>query len=170
MRWRSAKSSPSASGPPGWKFTLPTEAQWEYACRAGTTGDYAGDLDAMGWYRNDSDGQTHEVATKQANAWGLFDMHSNIWERCLDFCMGYPRSADPAVDPTGPPPNTPQRNSRVVPFDPGRVVRGGGWSDPAETCRSAYRAVITQRNRDGFGREGAHPGCFGFPLALAPTR
>jgi formylglycine-generating enzyme required for sulfatase activity len=66
--------------PAGHEFTLPTEAQWEYACQAGTTGDYAGDLDAMAWYEKNSGDTTHPVGTKQANAWGLFDMHGNLWE------------------------------------------------------------------------------------------
>jgi hypothetical protein len=70
--------------PAGYAYTLPTEAQWEYAARAGTTGPYAGSLDAMGWYDANSGKQTHPVGQKQANAWGLHDMHGNVWEWCLD--------------------------------------------------------------------------------------
>lgn len=157
-----AREQASGRLPAGWEFTLPTEAQWEYACRAGTTGDYAGDLDAMGWYVRNSGGKTHEVGTKQANGWGLFDMHGNVWERCLDFYLSYPRSASAVIDPTGPPPNTSPRGAPLS-FDPGRVVRGGAWSGPPSNCRSAFRASVGQGNRRGFG---PHPGCFGFRLAL----
>ena len=74
-------------------YRLPTEAEWEYACRAGTTGDYAGDLNSMAWYAN-SGGQTHPVGQKQANGFGLYDMHANVWEWCEDWyhenCYGAP--------------------------------------------------------------------------------
>jgi formylglycine-generating enzyme required for sulfatase activity len=70
--------------PDGYVYALPTEAQWEYSCRAGTTGQYAGDLDMIAWYRANSGGQTHPVAQKQANAWGLHDMQGNVWEWCAD--------------------------------------------------------------------------------------
>jgi formylglycine-generating enzyme required for sulfatase activity len=66
----------------GGGFRLPTEAEWEYACRGGTTGPYAGELDAMGWYYNNSENRTHRVAQKRPNAWGLYDMHGNVWEWC----------------------------------------------------------------------------------------
>ena len=69
---------------PGMHYDLPTEAQWEYACRAGTTGDYAGDLEAMTWYHANSRDQTHDVKTKRPNAWGLYDMHGNVLEWCMD--------------------------------------------------------------------------------------
>ena len=64
---------------------LPTEAQWEYACRAGTTGRFAGDLDEMGWYGKNSDRKIHEVAQKKPHAWGLYDMHGNAEEWCTDY-------------------------------------------------------------------------------------
>jgi formylglycine-generating enzyme required for sulfatase activity len=64
----------------GYSYTLPTEAQWEYACRAGTTGDYAGNLNSMAWYDANSGGMPHPVGMKQANAWGIHDLHGNVWE------------------------------------------------------------------------------------------
>lgn len=70
--------------PKAYAFTLPSEAQWEYACRAGTTGNYAGDLAAIAWYSNNSGGTTHPVGTKQPSAWGHYDMHGNVWKWCAD--------------------------------------------------------------------------------------
>ncbi len=111
---------------PGLRAGFPTEAQREYACRAGTTGEYAGDLNAMAWYDQNAGGTTHPVKAKQANAFGLYDMHGNVLEWCADWY-----AADYAVgsqrDPTGP-------SSGSY-----RVNRGGGWSNSARNCRSAYR-------------------------------
>ncbi|MDO4571257.1 MAG: formylglycine-generating enzyme family protein, partial [Planctomycetia bacterium] len=76
----------------GLKIQLPTEAQWEYACRAGTMGAYAGNLGSMAWYDSNSGGRTHEVKTKQPNAWGLYDMHGNVWEWCSDWYGEYVES------------------------------------------------------------------------------
>ncbi len=111
--------------PEGYAYTLPTEAQWEYACRAGTTGDYAGDLDSMGWYDGNSGNTTHAVGQKQANAWGLYDMHGNVWERCRDWYGAYPGGT--VADPTG------------AASGSDRVFRGGSWGFKASLCRSAYR-------------------------------
>lgn len=111
--------------PAEWEFTLPTEAQWEYACRAGTTGEYAGDLDTMAWYANTSEGKTHPVGQKKANAWGLFDMHGNVWQWCLDWYGTYPGGA--VTDPVSP------ATGRI------HVHRGGGWTTGAVRCRSAFR-------------------------------
>jgi len=110
--------------PTGWRWTLPTEAQWEYACRAGTTGGYAGTLDAMAWYYSNSGSKTHPVGTKQANAWGLADMHGNVWEWCADWSGDYPKDA--VTDPAGP------NNGSS------RVARGGSWDNDGSYCRSAY--------------------------------
>jgi formylglycine-generating enzyme required for sulfatase activity len=132
--------------PEGYEYTLPTDAQWEYACRAGTTGDYAGNLDAMAWYESNSGSQTHAVSAKQPNAWGLYDMHGNVWEWCRDWKGDYPGGS--VRDPTGP-------ASGSL-----RVRRGGCWLSTARNCRSA-------------GRDGNDPGnrlyFLGFRLALAPS-
>lgn len=109
----------------GYRYRLPTEAEWEYAARAGTTGPYAGDLGAMAWYDPNSGGTTHPVGTKAPNAWGLYDMHGNAWEWTQDWYGDY--SASAVTDPVGP-----CSGSR-------RVLRGGGWNLESHACRSAYR-------------------------------
>jgi len=111
-------------------FRLPTEAEWEYACRAGTnakyyTGNGEGDLDRAGWYRSNSEGTTHPVGHKEPNAWGLFDMHGNVWEWCNDWQGNYK--------------NHRNENPRGPNWGYSRVLRGGGWHYPAVGCRSAYR-------------------------------
>ena len=147
--------------PEGYEYTLPTEAQWEYACRAGTTTafnngtnietDYqiygvCPNLDPLGWYYINSDETTHPVGQKRPNLWGLYDMHGNVREWCLDWDGDYPTSA--VTDPTGP--------------DTGsyRVLRGGSWCDFASSCRSAMR--------DSFFLNGDLYN-FGFRVALAPV-
>ena len=120
--------------PEGYEYTLPTEAQWEYACRAGTTGAYAGSLDAMGWYDANSGSKTHEVGGKQANGWGLYDMHGNVWEWCLDRSGAYPGGS--VTDPRG---------ASSGSF---RVIRGGSWYFVAGYCRSAYRGGGTPGGRN----------------------
>ncbi|MBE6426521.1 MAG: hypothetical protein E7029_11170 [Planctomycetaceae bacterium] len=126
------------------KVDLPTEAQWEYACRAGTTGDYAGELGKMAWYYDANSRSTHPVRQKQPNAWGLYDMHGNVWEWCEDRFGPY--SPSPTSDPTGP--------------DSGssRVYRGGSWGNNAEYCRSAYRYYYEPGSRNGY---------LGFRIVLA---
>ena len=124
--------------PTGTIYTLPTEAQWEYACRAGTTGDYAGEVDAMAWYDKNSGAATHAVGTKQANAWGLHDMHGNVWEWCLDWYGPY--LGGRVTDPKG------------VPLGANRVYRGGSWDFGANYARSASRyAIIPDFRLSSFG-------------------
>ena len=116
---------------------LPTEAEWEYACRAGTTGPYAGNgnLDDMGWYDGNSGGGTQPVGLKRANALELYDMHGNVWEWCNDWSESY---GGDVTDPTG-------AASGV-----NRVLRGGGWLDYAWRCRSAIRAGRNRGYRDEY--------------------
>jgi formylglycine-generating enzyme required for sulfatase activity len=114
----------------GWTYRLPTEAEWEYACRDGSTtrfcfGDNEGGLDNYCWYDNNSNKQTHPVGTKKPNAWGLYDMHGNVWEWCADWYGDY--ASSPVSDPKG-------SASGAC-----RVLRGGGWCFSALGCRSASR-------------------------------
>lgn len=99
---------------------LPHEAEWEYACRAGSTGPFA----AGGWCKADSGGQTHPVGQTESNAWGLQDMHGNVWEWCFDAPSSYPSGAV-----TNP----------VAGGGRHRIMRGGGCQDNALACRSAER-------------------------------
>ncbi len=138
----------------GWEFTLPTEAQWEYACRAGSTGDYAGDLDAMAWYSENSGKTTHRVGTKQPNAWGLYDMHGNVRNWCLGWYGRYPGGS--VTDPVGRPSGS-IRIIRGIPcfdsVDPSRwgarssllrIIRGSPWFEPASVSRSATRTKVSK--------------------------
>ena len=116
------------------KFDLPTEAQWEYACRAGSTsryyfGDDEGQLGEHAWYDKNSRRGTHPVGEKKPNAWGLYDMHGNVAEFCVDSYYAATYAISPSLmdDPIGP--TTGSDN----------VCRGGGWSLPASGCRSAAR-------------------------------
>ena len=109
----------------GWSWDLPTEAQWEYACRVRKSGEFHGPIDSVAWYQLNSQKRTHPVGTRQPNDWGLQDMHGNVAKWCLDWYGQYPFEA--VNHPVGPP------------FGTFRVYRGGGWSDAARCCRSAYR-------------------------------
>jgi len=123
------------------KYRLPTEAEWEYACRAGSTTAYASspqlekgkgsdtELDHMAWYRGNSHNRPHPVAKKKPNAWGLFDMHGNVFEWCQDWYESwYNKFTDKAVvNPKGP------EHGRF------KVIRGGSWFAGAEYLRSANR-------------------------------
>jgi formylglycine-generating enzyme required for sulfatase activity len=136
--------------PEGYVYTLPTEAQWEYACRAGTTGAYNVDgatLNELGWHGDESQDKTHAVGQKKPNACGLYDMHGNVWEWCLDWYGDYPE--DPVTDPVGKTSGS------------GRVDRGGSWGHYAGLCRSG------DRNDAGPGMKAGH---VGFRLALAPAQ
>jgi formylglycine-generating enzyme required for sulfatase activity len=120
------------------RFHLPTEAQWEYACRAGTTGPYYSNLDDVAWYRNNSAGATHPVGQKQPNNWGLHDMLGNVWEWCSDWyeeysTEGVANCADPLLEPY-------------------RVYRGGGCNNSSFNCRAATRNnyIPTNNNYVGF--------------------
>ena len=106
----------------GRVYRLPTEAEWEYACRAGTTtaysfGDDAKDLGKYAWFSDNSGFKTHGVGEKLPNGWGLYDMHGNVWEWCSDAEGSY------------------------------RVFRGGGWGSTAWFCRSALRRRLGPSNR-----------------------
>jgi formylglycine-generating enzyme required for sulfatase activity len=95
-------------------YRLPTEAEWEYACKAGTTVIRYGEIDAIAWYRENSGGHTHDVGTKMPNAWGLYDMLGNVWEWCSDI-----------YDATT--------------YGSYRILRGGGWNDVERGCMATNR-------------------------------
>ncbi|MGB5686034.1 MAG: formylglycine-generating enzyme family protein, partial [Candidatus Electrothrix sp.] len=127
---------------PGLDLTLPAEAQWEYACRAGSstalyTGpikiddDTAPALDPIAWYRKNSGGETHPIAEKQANDWGLYDMLGNVWEWVAD---PWHENYDNA-----PEDGSIWEKEETDKAGVGRVVRGGSWYFRAQYCRSAYR-------------------------------
>jgi formylglycine-generating enzyme required for sulfatase activity len=132
---------------PGLRLQLPTEAQWEYACRARmTTARYEDDLDAIAWYDKNSGGETHPVKQKRANAWGLYDMLGNVWEWCHDGLREY--SPANVIDPLGP--------TDAVAY---RARRGGYWDDAARYVRAAYRHGFHPDDRfDGIGFRCASSG------------
>ncbi len=131
----------------GERYSLPTEAEWEYACRASNEAEYCfGDnerqLEDYAWYSKNAGGETHPVGEKRTNAWGLHDVHGNVWEWVRDWYGSY--SKESQRNPTGP-----ETGSR-------RVFRGGSWNSVAENCRSAVR----YRNDPGRRHNG-----LGFRLA-----
>ena len=152
----------SAQIPDGFTgFGLPTEAQWEYACRAGTTSSLnngtnitvssgnCSNLNILAWYSSSSGGKTHAVGQKQPNAWGLYDMHGNLWEWCRDrYGKTYYADCGDCSDPEGP--NTGSN----------RIIRGGGWSVYPLYCRSATRG--------GNSSTYTH-GSIGFRVILVPA-
>jgi len=136
----------------GRVYHLPTEAQWEYACRAGSKTVYSFDdegglLPEYGWFDRNSSDRTHTVGLLEPNAWGLYDMHGNVWEWCSDWYVEYPKGA--VNDPTGP-----RKGSD-------RVLRGGSWNGPASYCRSALRYWYVPSFRKNY---------LGFRVALSSSR
>ncbi|MDP8228963.1 MAG: formylglycine-generating enzyme family protein [Candidatus Electryoneaceae bacterium] len=119
----------------GEEYRLPTEAQWEYACRAGTETVFSFGNDAVrlvkyGWIGSNSDGMAYPVAKLLPNLWGLYDMHGNVWEWCLDWFGEYSvdRDSDCVIDPKG------------VSDGLFRVMRGGSWKESASVCEVSNRA------------------------------
>jgi len=134
-------------------YRLPTEAEWEYACRAGSNDDYANGgmrdpycdgpdpiLRQIGWYCGNAGGMEQSVATRQANAFGLYDMHGNVSEWCWDYFNAY--ASGQQIDPTGPLVASPAQF---------RVYRGGGYNRFATECRSAARNGTHVRTSSGLG-------------------
>jgi len=118
------------------KFQLPSEAQWEYACLAGSKtrycfGDDESKLGDYAWYAANSGSKTHPVGEKKPNAWGLYDMHGNVWEWCQDRDGDGYYAKSPTDDPTRPATGS------------HRVYRGGSWLNDARFCRSAVRSDLT---------------------------
>ena len=131
-------------------LSLPSEAQWEYACRAGSTGPYAGNgiLDDMGWYDGNSGGSSHDVGTKQANDFGLHDMHGNVFEWCEDVYSENFYASELAY---GPDPVATSGSGFLI-------LRGGSFSNLVSICRSAYRNNRNPTNRiSRFGFRPAMP-------------
>jgi formylglycine-generating enzyme required for sulfatase activity len=137
--------------PAGYEYRLPTEAEWEYAGRAGSTnlfafGDDASIADQYAWTAENCDAGTHPVGLKRPNAWGLYDVHGNVWEWCSDWFAPYP--AAPLNDPLGP------ASSKY------KVFKGGGWNQDVEYARASSRFMMSPSN-------GIH--FVGFRVALGPV-
>ena len=149
-----ARDRASGSISTNWTYRLPTDAEWEYACRAGTTTTYCFGEDPLGnrlgfyaWYNVNAGGQTHEVGSRAPNRWGLYDMQGNVWEWCQDLYGGL--SGGNITDPQGP-------SSGST-----RVIRGGSWDYDASGCASAYR---------GNGYPSDRYSYYGFRVVLAPVQ
>jgi len=142
--------------PEGWRFTLPTETQWEYAARGGKKSNgykYSGsnDLASVGWYDGNSDPKTHEVGGKSANELGLYDMSGNVWEWCLDNDHLFNTSNNTKAEFM----RAYRDNERSF-----RVLRGGSCDNDAQNCRSANRSSSYPGLRSSY---------LGFRLALVPA-
>jgi formylglycine-generating enzyme required for sulfatase activity len=116
----------------GKGYRLPTEAEWEYACRAGTTGDRYGNLEAIAWHLGNSRDTTHEVGGKAPNAFGLFDMLGNVLEWCAD-CYTRIYQPESVVNPRG------ERNCDELVINTHHNVRGGSWFQEAVASRAPHR-------------------------------
>jgi formylglycine-generating enzyme required for sulfatase activity len=114
----------------GYRYRLPTEAEWEYASRGGTTGVYYGSLDEVGWYEKNSGSKTHPVGQKQPNGFELYDMLGNVWEWCSDWYDQSYYGSSPGSDPKGP--DSAQN----------RVLRGGSWDDLSSNARASSRVRV----------------------------
>jgi formylglycine-generating enzyme required for sulfatase activity len=145
-------------GAQGGKFVLPTEAQWEYACRAGSKtrysfGDNEAELGEYAWYAANSGDKTHPVGGKKPNSWGLYDVHGNVWQWCADwYDEKYDANSaanEPAKDPSGP-------ATGLL-----RVARGGSWLSTTRRCRSA--------DRFDFGEPGLHFYALGLRVCQVPA-
>jgi formylglycine-generating enzyme required for sulfatase activity len=124
----------------GKPIRLPTEAEWEYACRAGTktkynTGDNEAALGRAGWFKRNSERTAHPVGQKEPNAFGLYDMHGNVWQWCQDWFGEDYYSKSPAENPQGP------AQGAL------RMLRGGSRNTAASDCRSAFRLGVTPLSR-----------------------
>jgi formylglycine-generating enzyme required for sulfatase activity len=132
-------------------YRLPTEAEWEYACRAGTTtrfsfGDDESELGDYAWFSGNGGNTIQPVGSKLPNAWGLYGMHGNVWEWCQDVHWYYPSGS--VTDPSG------------AASGSHRVHRGGSWRCSAEYCRSARRSRYRPSDRNNYG---------GFRVSLSPS-
>ena len=143
----------------GKTYRLPTEAEWEYACRAGTTtpfafgntistdqANYDGDYTYVGGRKGKNRKCTTPVGTFQPNAWGLYDMHGNVWEWCGDWYAKDYYGRSPETDPQGPT----EADATKFDWGSGRVLRGGSWCSFPYGCRSAYRLGLDPSLRFNF--------------------
>jgi formylglycine-generating enzyme required for sulfatase activity len=135
--------------PAGYKYTLPSEAQWEYACRAGATGEFTGDVGAVAWYKTNAKYRPYPVGQKQPNAWGFYDMFGNVWEMCRDgWAAEYPGGnvTDPVITST----------------NDSHVIVGGSWPNTSDFCQYGVRMPFK------YGLEQYNLGTVGFRVCLAP--